>query len=172
VIELDISKCTGCHRCETACSFFHSGRINRSMARVKVLNLYEIGIDGPILCLQCQERYCLKCPADALSVGDDGQVIVSRTLCTLCGACEKNCPIGAVDIFEEIVYVCDLCGGTPKCVEACTEGALVWNPDDGEHPSFSAVKKETKKMKPDEKRQHYLRRQAADIREAWRKGIA
>ena len=83
MIQIDMSKCTGCHRCEAACAFFHSGRVNRHMARVKVLNLYEMGVDGPIVCRQCQERYCAKCPANAISIGEFGQVVVSRTLCTL-----------------------------------------------------------------------------------------
>jgi Fe-S-cluster-containing hydrogenase component 2 len=131
-----------------------------------VLNLYELGIDGPVACIQCEEKYCLKCPEEALSVGSLGQIIVSPTLCNLCGICEKACPIGAIEIFNDIVYVCDLCGGNPKCVEACTEGAIVFA--EQEHgPSLGLIKKETKKKNPNQKRLHYLQKIGVSLREKW-----
>ena len=67
MIQVDLYKCTGCRRCEAACAFFHTGRINPSLARIKVTLLYESGLDGPVVCQQCQERYCLKCPEEALT---------------------------------------------------------------------------------------------------------
>jgi len=158
VILVDISKCTGCRRCETTCSFFHTGRINTHLARIKVLNLYETGTDSPVVCVQCKERYCVKCPENALRVGNKGQVIVSPTLCTSCGVCEKACPVGAIEIFNKIVYVCDLCGGKPKCVEACTEGAITFEPENIEHISLKDIKKETAKMNPSQKRHFYVKK--------------
>ena len=171
MIKVDLTKCTGCRRCETACAFFHTGRVNHHLSRIKVLNLYETGIDGPVVCVQCQERYCLLCPVDALSIGAMGQVVASPTVCTLCGSCEKNCPIGAIEIANEIVYVCDLCGGKPKCVEACTEKAIVFD-EDGERPSLAKIKAETKKMNPSQKRQFYLNRLGMEVRKQWRKKSA
>ena len=152
MIKVDIGKCTGCRMCETACSFFHSGSVNRHMARIKVVNLYQSGVDGPVVCVQCKERYCTDCPEDAISIGSLGQVIASPTLCTLCKKCERSCPIGAIEIFNDIVYVCDLCGGSPKCVETCTEGAITYVPEHKEVISLKAIKKETKKMNSSEKR--------------------
>lgn len=172
MIRVDISKCTGCRRCEVACVFFHTGRVNSSLARIKVLNLYETGIDGPIVCQQCRERYCMCCPADALTIGSFGQVIVSPTLCTLCGACAKACPIGAIEIFNEIVYVCDLCGGRPKCVEACTEEAIIYEPEESGHLSLAVFKQETKKMNPSQRRQFYLKELGIELRKKWRKQYA
>lgn len=169
MIRVELSKCTGCRRCETACAFFHSGRINRQKSRIKVLNLYEIGLDGPILCVQCEERYCLHCPEYAMTLGGQGQVVVSPTVCTLCGVCEKLCPIGAVEIFEDIVYVCDLCGGNPKCVEACTEGAITYKRIPQQHPpSLASAAAKTKKMNPSQKRHAYLQNQGAGLRDKWR----
>ncbi|MGD8537266.1 MAG: 4Fe-4S dicluster domain-containing protein [Candidatus Aminicenantes bacterium] len=155
MIRVDLSKCTGCQRCETACSFVHTGRINNHLARIKVLNLYESGLDSPVVCVQCKERYCMHCPENALSLGKHGQVIVSPTLCKSCGVCEKACPMGALEIFNKFVYVCDLCGGKPKCVDACTEGAIVYEPESIEHVSLEKIKKETAKMNPSEKRRFY-----------------
>ena len=72
MIKVDISKCTGCKKCETVCAFVHSGKVSNRLARIKVLNLYEIGVDAPVACVQCEERYCLLCPEDAISVGPHG----------------------------------------------------------------------------------------------------
>lgn len=172
MIVVDVSKCTGCRRCETTCSFYHTGRVNRHLARIKVTHLYEMGIDGPILCQQCQERYCMTCPVDALTIGKYGQVIVSPTVCTLCGVCEKACPIGAIEQFNGFIYVCDLCGGQPKCVDACTEGALTFRVDKIEHCSLSTFKIETKQMNPSQKRSFYLKQLGLEVRKTWRRDIA
>lgn len=166
MIKVDLNKCTGCRRCEVACSFFHTGKISSRLARIKVLNLYETGIDGPVVCVQCEERYCLKCPENALSLGPQGQVVASPTVCTLCGVCEKACPIGAVEIFNGIVHVCDLCGGRPKCVDACTEGAVVFVEDEN-GPSLEVFWKKTRKMDPGQKRLFYLKKQGVSLRAKW-----
>ncbi len=167
MIRVDLSRCTGCRRCEAACAFFHTGRINPELARIKVTQLYEIGIDGPVVCQQCEERYCLACPDDALSLGDHGEVVVSPTVCTLCGVCEKACPIGAVTLFRGFVYVCDLCGGEPKCVRACTEAAIAW--ERGKPPSLAEMDRQTRGMNPQEKRQHYLSSGGEKLREQWKR---
>ncbi len=172
MIRIDISRCTGCKRCETACAFFHTGRINNRLARIKVLNLYETGIDGAVVCTQCKERYCLCCPENALTIGAFGEIIVSSTLCTLCGACEKACPVGAIEIFNELVYVCDLCGGRPKCIEACTEEAITYDKKHRKHLSLAKFSKATKKMNPSQKRHHYLQWQSIELRKKWRSRYA
>ncbi len=154
--------------CETACSFYHTGRVNRNLSRIKAVNLYEIGIDYPVVCVHCSERYCLDCPADAITIGQQGQIMISPTLCTLCGKCEKRCPIGAIELFNDIVYVCDLCGGTPKCVEVCTEKALNYLPKKIEKISLVEIKKDIKKLNPSEKRVHYTKKTGRKLRATWR----
>jgi len=166
LIQVDLHKCTGCKKCEVTCAFFHTGKVSNRLSRIKVLNLYDWGIDGPVLCNQCEEKYCLKCPEEALSLGPMGQIIVSPTVCSLCGVCEKACPIGAIEIFDDIVYVCDLCGGKPKCVTACTEGAITFAAVD-HGPSLKGIKKETNKMSPNQKRQYYLKKLGTVLREKW-----
>ena len=169
MIKVDISKCTGCKKCETVCAFVRSGKVSNRLARMKVSNLYEIGVDAPVACVQCEERYCLRCPEDAISVGPYGQIIVSQTRCTLCGVCEKACPIGAIEIFNDIVYVCDLCGGRPQCVDACTEGAIISKLEEKEGPSLEALQEETRKMNPSQKRNHYIKKLSSGVRKDWRR---
>jgi len=168
MIEVDINKCTGCRMCETACSFYHTGQTNRLLARIKVVNKYETGIDGPVLCMQCKERYCMDCPENAISIGDLGQIIISATVCTLCRKCEKSCPVGAIEYFDDHIYVCDLCGGSPRCVEACTEQALTFVPEKSGVISLSNIKEKAKAMNPGEKRIFFINRAGVDLRKKWR----
>ncbi|MHA1977729.1 MAG: 4Fe-4S dicluster domain-containing protein [Candidatus Hodarchaeales archaeon] len=168
MIQVDISKCTGCRMCETTCTMYHTGRVNRNMARINVINLYQTGIDGPVVCQQCKERYCLDCPSNAITLGNQGQVVISPTLCTLCGKCERNCPIGAILIFNNFVYVCDLCGGAPKCVESCTEGVISYI-HESQVPSLANFKENVKKLNPSEKQMHYIETLGETVRNEWRR---
>lgn len=168
MIKVNWEKCTGCRRCEVACAFFHTGRVNRQKSRIKVLNLYELGLDGPVVCNQCQERFCMRCPDNALSLGKDGQVIVSPTVCTLCEICEKLCPIGAIEIYDDIVYVCDLCGGKPKCIDVCSEGAIEYvQVPQIQKPSLAEVFKKTKRKNASQKRHWFLKAQGLTVRKKW-----
>jgi carbon-monoxide dehydrogenase iron sulfur subunit len=161
MIRVDLARCTGCRRCEVACAFARSGRVGRGLARVKVVQVYETGIDGPVVCRQ-----------DAISVGPLGQIVVSQTACNLCGACETNCPIGAIEIQRDIVYVCDLCGGRPACVEACTEGAITFEPETVASVSLEAYKNESRGLNPGEKRLRFIEREGLAVRREWEKARA
>lgn len=168
MISVDLSKCTGCRRCEAACSFFHTGRVSNRLARIRVLNIYEIGVDAPIVCGQCEERYCIEsCPEAALDIGAHGEVFYSATRCDLCGVCEKSCPIGAVEIFNDLVYVCDLCGGDPKCVPACSENAITWNRENQPSVSLEFHRKGARRRNASERRFDHAMRQATKLREEW-----
>jgi Fe-S-cluster-containing hydrogenase component 2 len=149
------------------CSFFHSGKIGRSGARIKVVKIENIGIDFPVVCQQCRERYCTKCPEKAIEIDTLGQVIVSPTLCTACGTCEIMCPIGAIELYEEIPHVCDLCGGDPRCVKACTLDAIQYEPDVIERVSLKDYKKGSRNLNPEEKRLRYALASAQDLRDHW-----
>ena len=171
MIRIHAEKCTGCHRCETICAFFHSGKVHPNLSRIKIHHAYATGVDGPVLCQQCEEKYCLRCPENALTLGRYGQVIVSPTVCTECGFCEKACPIGAIQLFDGFVYVCDLCGGKPRCVDACTENALEWEPD-ASRIQLEEIRKITKKYSPSRKRAYFVNKMGKDVRKLWRKNRA
>jgi len=167
MIVVDAERCSGCRRCETSCSFFHSGRVGRSRARIQVVKVEETGIDLPVLCCQCRERYCLKCPESALAVGPQGQITASPTLCTGCGLCEKLCPLGAIEVRDEIPRVCDLCGGAPRCVEACTLGAIRFEPQCSEAVSLKEARRASKGLKPEEKRLRHAIEETRSLRRRW-----
>ena len=61
-----------------------------------------IGLDFPVVCHQCEEHYCTRCPQKAISITARGSIEVSPTLCDLSGACEKLCPVGAIEIYKDI----------------------------------------------------------------------
>ena len=164
MIVIDVSRCSGCRACETACSFYHTGRVGRGLARIKVVKIEGQGIDAPVACRQCAERPCLKCPEGAIEVGPLGQIIVSPTMCTGCGVCEKLCPVGAIELYEDIPRVCDLCGGQPRCVEACRMEALRHEPEAG---GESYAHRKPKGMTPEAKRVAHAEEEARAIREVW-----
>jgi Fe-S-cluster-containing hydrogenase component 2 len=167
MITLELSRCSGCSRCEVNCSFFHSGKIGRSGARIKVVKVEDIGIDYPLVCQQCSERYCTKCPEKAIEVGPLGQIIVSPTLCTACGTCELLCPIGAIELYEEIPLVCDLCGGAPRCVKACTLDAIHYEAEVSGAVSLKEFKKSSRRLGPEEKRLRYAMTLSQGLRDSW-----
>ena len=170
MITLDLARCSGCSRCEVHCSFFHSGKIGRSGARIKVVKMEEIGVDYPVVCQQCAERYCTRCPEKAIQVDSLGQIIVSPTLCTACGTCEIMCPIGAIELYEEIPHVCDLCGGDPRCVKACTLDAIRFEPDLSGAVTLKDFKKGSRGLQAEEKRLRYALTLSRDLRDRWTAG--
>lgn len=169
MILIHPERCSGCSRCEVHCSFFHTGQVGRSRARIRVVKMEELGLDYPVVCRQCEERYCTRCPESAIEIGPQGQVIVSPTLCTSCGSCVRLCPIGAIEFYQETPYVCDLCGGEPKCVAACNMGALTYEPEVAEHPSLKARKKKVQGLDPEAKRVDYALESTAGLRDSWSK---
>jgi len=167
MIRIDVSKCSGCRRCEVNCSFFHSERVGRNGSRIKVVKIEGKGIDVPVVCQQCEERFCTKCPESAITIGQRGEIVVSPTLCTACGACEKRCPIGAIEIFNEIALVCDLCGGDPRCVQECNLEAIVFEPKVTEAVSLKDMRKGVRGLSPEAKRLRFAKRIARDTRTKW-----
>ena len=167
MLTIDLEKCSGCSRCEVNCSFFHSGKVGRQGSRIKVVKMEENGIDFPVVCQLCQERYCTKCPESALNIGSHGQVVVTPTLCNACGICENLCPIGAIEMYEEMPHVCDLCGGDPRCLKACTLEAISFEPDQIEKTSLKSFKKGSGELNPENKRHRFAQSSSKALREKW-----
>jgi Fe-S-cluster-containing hydrogenase component 2 len=138
--------------------------VGRSIALIKVVKIEEMGIDFPVYCLQCKERHCADCPQSAITFGPLGEVVVDPGLCTGCGTCEELCPIGAIEVHDELPHVCDLCQGDPRCVKACTMGALIFAPDEKEAVSLKDL---DKGLSAEEKRVRFALYSCQAMREEW-----
>ena len=123
-IERDFLRCSGCRRCEIACSLHHEGRIWPEASRIRVFMLVP-GVEIPHFCAQCHDYPCIEsCPVDALSVDEDTSAVkVDEEKCTACGLCIKACPglVPHMHPEKNKILICDLCEGDPLCVKACIE---------------------------------------------------
>lgn len=124
-IARDYLKCSGCRRCEVACSLHHENTIWPEASRIRVFMLVP-GVEIPQVCAQCHDYPCVEsCPVDALSVDEKtSAVIVDREECTSCGLCIEACPgrIPFIHPGDDKATICDLCDGDPECVKACLAG--------------------------------------------------
>ena len=109
----------------------------------------------------------MECPESALHIGSQGEIVVTPDACTACGTCETLCPVGAIELFEDLPYVCDLCGGDPSCVKSCTMGAISLDPDDAERVSLEPNKEGSRKLSPEEKRVRFALTSAQELRDTW-----
>ena len=127
-IARDLAKCSGCRKCEIACSLFHEKCIWPDASRVRVFMLVP-GLEFPHLCAQCEDYPCVEsCPTKALSVSKKtGAVLVDNKTCIACGQCIGACPgrVPHMHPREKRIIICDLCNGNPQCVKVCQEGS--WN---------------------------------------------
>jgi Fe-S-cluster-containing dehydrogenase component len=147
VLLADPSRCTGCGRCELACTEFNFGKAHPLVARIKIRRNLNYGPNGPWYgqwmnlgkadqgriiqetCKQCAHPVpcALSCPEDAiLPHPETGARYVDTKICSGCGVCVKACPweMPTIDPDTGKAVKCDLCGGTPECVDACPTGAL------------------------------------------------
>ncbi|UCE15398.1 MAG: 4Fe-4S dicluster domain-containing protein [Candidatus Bathyarchaeota archaeon] len=124
-IVRDYLRCSGCRKCEIACSLFHENKIWPEASRIRVFMLVP-GAEVPHLCTQCEDYPCVEsCPVEAMSVSTDtGAVLVDKEKCTGCSLCINACPgrIPHIHPTEKYAVICDLCGGKPKCVKVCQKG--------------------------------------------------
>jgi len=101
----------------------------------------------PMMCQHCAEPPCVDvCPTGASMKRADGIVLVDRHICIGCRYCMMACPYKARSFVHQplteqnpevprgigCVESCTLCvhrvdnGQLPACVEACTEGAMLF----------------------------------------------
>jgi len=124
----DYSKCSGCRKCEIACSLFHENKIWPEASRIRVFMLVP-GAEVPHTCFQCEDYPCVKaCLTSALEISEKtGAVLVNKERCIACGKCIETCPgkVPHIHPTENYALICDLCNGNPQCVKVCREGE--WN---------------------------------------------
>lgn len=123
-IARDFDRCSGCRRCELACSLYHEGWMWPEASRVRIFMPFP-GLEIPHLCAQCDDYPCVtSCPVEALSIDDQTTaVLVDRENCTSCSACIDACP-GTVPFLhprDNKAAICNLCNGEPECAKVCEE---------------------------------------------------
>ena len=126
-VGADFDKCTDCRVCELVCALENENTFDPKLSRIKVLGLHQL-VNIPVSCHFCEDALCVSsCPRDALMQCEEtGVIMVDDTKCDLCGWCIESCKHGAMFVNQEkkTVMTCNLCKGTPKCVEWCPEDAL------------------------------------------------
>ncbi|AKG90779.1 4Fe-4S dicluster domain [Geoglobus ahangari] len=50
--------------------------------------------------------------------------VVDAELCTACGTCVDECPVGAIELNDVAEVNADLCTECGSCVDACPNGAI------------------------------------------------
>ncbi len=121
--------CTGCMRCELACSYQQTGAFQPAKSVIRVSALEAHTSYAPYTCVQCAEGWCMTaCPVDAITIGAFGAKLVQDDQCVGCKLCTIACPYGTIffDVERRKVVKCDRCGGAPACAEACPTAAIEW----------------------------------------------
>ena len=160
------NRCTGCNRCTYACSAVKEGMFMPSKARIKINNFPLEGYSVPSICFQCPRPDCLDaCRAGAIFKNERGVVVVDAAKCDGCSDCVAACPYGMIEQYASgKAFKCDLCGGTPACVDECQYGALVFREPDKISRKLRGhqMKQRSKDGASDEKRHHLARRVLED----------
>jgi Fe-S-cluster-containing hydrogenase component 2 len=128
ILTVSPEKCIGCRTCELVCSFSKTNEFNPKHSAVSVISYDEACISVPVMCLQCDEAYCVKvCPVGATTKDPEtGAVIVDEKKCIGCKMCMSVCPLGNMSYNpkEKKMIKCNLCGGDPMCAKFCPAGAI------------------------------------------------
>ena len=94
-------------------------RVERNWPEVPAVNVCRFD--------RCEGQPCIEsCPFDAITVDEQGLVLIIEDNCRGCRKCVSACPYNAIHMDAETkkAYKCDLCGGTPACVAECVTEAL------------------------------------------------
>ncbi len=86
-------------------------------------------------CQNCTNPVCRSvCPINAIYYDSKTGALLVKDTCIGCKACVSACPFGGITFnFDDLddqfykkplVVKCDLCGGDPMCVKACSRKAI------------------------------------------------
>ncbi|HIT45993.1 MAG TPA: 4Fe-4S binding protein [Candidatus Aphodovivens excrementavium] len=143
------SWCLDCKRCEIACKTFHSASRNtvaalrqeNASSRVRVEGTLKMSL--AVNCRHCAHPKCVEgCISGAMRKDPEtGLVTADPHKCVGCRTCVSMCPYGCVQVVcvdgRDVALKCDLCSedghtpGTPSCVAACPNNALIYLESEG-----------------------------------------
>lgn len=127
VLRITPQRCTGCMRCEIACSYEQSGVFQPARSVIRISPFEAHTSYAPYTCTQCDEAWCMvACPVNAITISSVGAKVILDDLCVGCKLCTIACPYGTVFYDPESAKAtkCDLCGGQPACASACPTQAI------------------------------------------------
>ena len=138
MIVTDRARCSGCQRCEMACTLKNDGRVCQHIARVRVRDNYNYGSSADTSdgvfgnceftvehCKQCADPWCMNyCPVHAIYADEtSGARMVDADRCIGCGMCTQACPwnMPRIDSETGVSTKCISCG---RCAAQCPNGAI------------------------------------------------
>ncbi|MDH5203517.1 MAG: RnfABCDGE type electron transport complex subunit B [Nitrospirota bacterium] len=136
---VDITKCTGCRKCEAACPTKVIEVLPTSKQVLVSCHSKDKGVDTKkncqVGCIACST--CVKvCPFDAPAV-ENNLSKISLDKCKVCGLCVSKCPTKAIDDFiprRSKAIVLDHCIGCLICMKVCPVNAAY-----GEHKKLHVI---------------------------------
>ena len=129
VLKIVPERCTGCLRCELACSYMQTGSFQPSRSVIRVSPFEGHTSYAPYTCTQCAEGWCMTaCPVGAIVISPVGAKVVKDDQCVGCKLCTIACPYGTMFYSPETqkAFKCNLCSGDPACVTACPTQAILY----------------------------------------------
>ena len=127
VLRITPQRCTGCMRCEIACSYEQSGVFQPAKSVIRISPFEAHTSYAPYTCTQCDEAWCMvACPVNAITISPVGAKVILNDLCVGCKLCTIACPYGTMfyDPDTDKATKCNLCGGAPACASACPTQAI------------------------------------------------
>lgn len=95
VIELD--RCIECEACEKACVARHGSAPRLLFREAPALGVLSF----PRSCRSCVDHRCADaCGFDAITISDDGEVVIDTKQCVGCAACQTSCPNDVIEMVE------------------------------------------------------------------------
>ncbi len=128
VLIFDESRCTACHYCEIACSYYHFNIVDLAKSNIHLIVEPVSGNRQIIHCLHCDNALCLEaCPTGAIYRDEETKLVqINPMKCIGCKSCVTACPQASMwfHVAESSARKCDFCDGEPKCAQFCSTGAI------------------------------------------------
>ena len=148
-ILVDVTKCTGCEKCVTACieknhlnlekSYFDRETSREGLSADRLLSIIKIesGRFARYSCMNCIDPACVSaCIVGGISKTKEGPVIYDPDKCIGCRYCMLACPFH-IPRYEwnktkPFMKKCNMCydkiieNKLPACVEACPQKAIIF----------------------------------------------